>query len=331
MTAASTQRMALRLPPLLLGRRGQLLLGALFAVAMTIVSLVDVVAAERTVTDASGRTVTVGEAKRIVTIGGDVTEIVHALGAFDRVIARDQTSVYPEDVFEKPDVGYMRSLSAEGVLSVKPDLILAVDGSGPAETLDILKAASVPLVIVPKGESPEGVAAKITLVAQVLGLEEKGKALADKVLADFGAVEKALATLKPEERKKVVFLLSLQGGKPMAAGQKTAADAMIALAGGANPLTAIEGYRPASEEAIAAAAPDTILMMNRGGESHRATPEEVFATPAFALTPAARTKSLIVMDGAYLLNFGPRAALAAADLAHRLYPELALPEISAVE
>ncbi len=327
MNAAPLPRPTLRPPPAFLGRRGQILLGALVAVAMTLVSLVDVVAAERTIVDASGRSVTVGDARRIVTIGGDVTETVYALGAADRVVARDQTSVYPPAVFEKPDVGYMRALSAEGVLSVAPDLILAAEGAGPEATLDILKSAAVPIVFVPKGETPAGAAAKIRLIAAALGLEEKGAALAGSVGADFEAVEAAIAKLPPESRKRVVFLLSFQGGKPLAAGSGTAADAMIGLAGGVNPLHEIAGYRPAAEEAIAAAAPDAVLMMTRGAEDAPKA-EEIFAAPAFAATPAARSQALIVMDAA-LLNFGPRAAAAARDLAHRLYPDLALPTLAA--
>src|SRR6188768_3457559 len=67
---------------------------------------------------------------RIVAVGGSITEIVYALGEEKRLIARDSTSVYPEAAFSLPDVGYMRALSPEGVLSVKPNAILALQGSG---------------------------------------------------------------------------------------------------------------------------------------------------------------------------------------------------------
>ena len=61
------------------------------------------------------------DAKAVVTVGGPVTEIVYALGEQDRIVARDTTSVYPPEANQLPDVGYMRRLSPEGVLSVNPD------------------------------------------------------------------------------------------------------------------------------------------------------------------------------------------------------------------
>src|SRR5687768_12826893 len=94
------------------------------------------------------------EAKRIVALGGTVTEILYALGAGDRIVARDSTSSYPADALLKPDVGYMRALSSEGILSQKPDLILSEDGAGPADVIGILKASEVPMVTI--DTPPEG-------------------------------------------------------------------------------------------------------------------------------------------------------------------------------
>ena len=64
--------------------------------------------------------------KRIVTLGSDITEIVYTLGEGQRIVGRDSTSVYPPDVEKIADVGYFRQLGAEGVLSLKPDLIIVV-------------------------------------------------------------------------------------------------------------------------------------------------------------------------------------------------------------
>ena len=87
-------------------------------------------------------------ASAIVSVGGPVTEIIYALGEQDRLVGRDTTSVYPPEANDLPNVGYMRALSAEGVLSLSPDLILARSTSGPPVTLDQLAASSVPIVLV---------------------------------------------------------------------------------------------------------------------------------------------------------------------------------------
>jgi iron complex transport system substrate-binding protein len=306
------------------GRRVQILFGLAVAVGITLSAIVQTVAAERVIEDATGRSVKIGSTDRIATIGGDITEIVFALGAGDRVIARDTTSSYPPEAAAKPDVGYMRALSAEGVLSVKPDLIIAVEGSGPKDAVDLLESASVPIVIVPERRSGDSIVAKIRLIADILGEKEKGDKLADTLEARFTALEGAIAKIPEGERKKAVFLMSLNGGKPLAAGHDTAADSMIKLAGGINPMGSVEGYKPASDEALIAAAPEVVVMMI--GQSGPPKPEVVFDSPSLRATPAARDKALVAMDGLYLLGFGPRTADAARELAHALYPNLDLPE-----
>ncbi len=254
-------------------------------------------------------------AERIVSIGGSVTEILYALGAEDRVVAVDTTSVYPSEAAEKPDVGYMRALSAEGVLSVDPDLILSIEGAGPATAVDVLKSASVPLIEVADVTSPRGVVEKIRAVGEAVGEEAAAAQLAARVEEEFAALKSFTENL--DEKKRVLFLLSFNGGRPIAAGEGTSAEAIIQLAGGRNALTGFEGFKPVSDEMILNAAPDAVLIMNRG--SHKLTAEEVFSKPAFKLTPAAQTRSLISMDGLYLLGFGPRTASAARELAQSLY------------
>jgi iron complex transport system substrate-binding protein len=122
-----------------------------------------------------------------------------------------------------------------------------------------------------------------------------------------------------------MFVLSFAGGRPMAAGRNTAADGIIKLAGAQNALSDYEGYKPVSDEAVIAAAPQVVLAMQR--EGLKLSAQDVFANPAFALTPAAASKNFIAMDGAYLLGFGPRTARAARDLATQLYPSLAAPTL----
>ena len=114
-------------------------------------------AAGITVHDARNRDVTIADPARIVSIGGAITEILYALGFEDRLAGVDSTSLYPAAALrDKPNVGYMRQLSAEGVLGLNPSLVLAVQGSGPKETMDVLEAAKVPLVLVPETFSEAG-------------------------------------------------------------------------------------------------------------------------------------------------------------------------------
>lgn len=254
----------------------------------------------------------------IVSIGGSVTEIIYALGAGDRLIARDTTSGYPPEVTALPDVGYMRALSPEGVLSVDPDRIIAESGAGPVETIDVLKKTDIPFVTVPEAYSEAGIRAKILAVGRAIDEEAAAQTLADDLRQKLDAVTRAADEKAAQEKKRVLFILSTQGGRIMASGTGTAAAGMIEMAGGENAVTGFEGYKPLTDEAVIASAPDAILMMEREGD-HDSSVEELLQMPAIASTPAAEDRAVIRMDGLYLLGFGPRTADAVADLSRALY------------
>ncbi|WP_275784265.1 heme/hemin ABC transporter substrate-binding protein [Pararhizobium gei] len=247
------------------------------------------------------------DASRLVSIGGAVTEIIYALGEEGRIVARDSTSIYPESAMKLPDVGYMRQLSPEGVIATNPSAIIAVEGSGPPEALNILKAANIPFQTVPEAYSRDGILAKIRTVGDFLGVPDKATALADTVRADLDAAVADAAARPQSERKRVLFILSTQNGKIMASGTGTAADGVIRLSGALNATGNFQGYKPLTDEAIIEAKPDVILMMDRRG-SHAASDTELFSHPALSLTPAAKNQTVIRMDGLHLLGFGPRTA-----------------------
>lgn len=255
---------------------------------------------------------------RIAAIGGSITEIVYALGEQDRLIARDTTSVFPPEALDLPDVGYMRQLSPEGVLSVSPGGILALEGSGPKETIDVLKRASVPYIEVPETFDREGILRKIEVVGKALGVEQKAGTLAAEVGAKIDEATKLTGNVK--ERKRVLFILSAQGGKIMASGTDTAASGIIGLAGAVNAIEGYSGYKQLTEEAIVEARPDVILMMSQGG-GHQTGNDEILSNPIIATTLAGKAGKVVRMDGAYMLGFGPRTADAVRDVAAALYGE----------
>lgn len=260
--------------------------------------------------------------QRIVSIGGAVTEIVYALGAADRLVAVDSTSQYPPATRQLPNVGYMRQLAAEPILALQPSLVLAVEDSGPAAALDQLRAAGVPLVVVPDKPVVTGTLDKVTVVAQALGLQDKGRELRQRLEGELQAVTAAVAGAS--DRPSVLFLLSIGTGAPLAAGRDTAAAGIIELAGGRNAITDFEGYKPLSPEAAIAAAPDVLLLTSRGldllgGEAG------LLRLPEIAQTPAARQHRIVALDGLLLLGFGPRTGAAIRQLAQQLHPSLQMP------
>jgi iron complex transport system substrate-binding protein len=275
-----------------------------------------------TIKDATGRSIEIAETSRIVTVGGAVTEIVYALGFGDHVVAVDITSSFPALVKAKPSVGYMRALSPEGVIALAPKIVLAIEGSGPPDAIEVLSRASVPFVIVPEGHDEAAVLRKVRFIAEALGVPEKGEAMAKQIAKDFAVV--AASRAKIATKRSAVFVLAVGNGTPTIAGEQTSAEGIFKLAGVDNAIRGMNGYKPATPEATIAAAPQAVVTMVE--RSHGLGADVMFALPAFAGTPAAKDQRLVPVPS-YYLTFGPRTAHAAQMLAASIYPELSLPQL----
>jgi iron complex transport system substrate-binding protein len=275
--------------------------------------------AETSVVDGTGRTVTIGDTSRILSVGGDVTEILYALGAGPRIVAVDTTSQFPPEVLkEKKNVGYLRALSSEGVISVGASVIVASDGAGPPEVVKTLKAASTPYVTVSDDHSQDGLASKIRLIAKAVGAETEGEKLLQQIAAGFRELSAARA--KITRRNRVLFVLAIQNGRLLVGGRDTSADAVIKLAGGENVAEGIKGFRPLPDEAIVEMAPDVILAMRRSSDNDNHDLSQLFSLKGVQATPAGKAKRIIMQDGLYMLGFGPRTPDAARALMAELYP-----------
>jgi iron complex transport system substrate-binding protein len=261
-------------------------------------------------------------AARLVTIGGSVTETVFALGAGERVIAVDSTSRYPAPAARLPQVGYLRALAPEGLISLSPDLLLLSEEAGPPQAVAVLRAAGTGIAVVPDRPGLHGITRKIATIAASLGVD--GTALAEGVAADWQALDGPVNALPP---LRALFVLSAARGSPLVSGRDTHADAMLREAGARNLVTGFAGYRPLSAETAAMLAPEVIVMMDHALVEAGGV-DAVLRMPALAVTPAAAARRVVALDGSYMLGFGPRAAHARRDLATLLHPRAALPGLS---
>jgi iron complex transport system substrate-binding protein len=269
---------------------------------------------------ASGPARAAASAARIASLGGAVTEILWRLGAGPRIAVVDTTSIYPAEILrEKPNAGYLRALSAEGLLSVGPDLVIAAEGAGPPAVLAQIREAGIRVELIAEPPTAEGVLDKITAVGRLAGLETEASELHRAVAAGFAGLGRQRAAVTRPARALVV--LSLANGRAMVGGRESTADGILTLAGLRNAADGLSGFKPISDEAIVAAAPDTVIMM--ANEGHAQPIEAVFA-PGTALgqTPAAARRSLVAMDGLALLGFGPRTPETAEALMRAVYPDL---------
>jgi iron complex transport system substrate-binding protein len=216
----------------------------------------------------------------------------------------------------------MRALSAEGVISVSPSLIIAIEGAGPPDVIAVLSRAAIPFVVVPEGYNERAVLRKIELIADVLGEEERGREMARAVADDFRLLQSMRDRI--EKRRKGGFVLAVGSGAPTVGGSNTGADGILSLGGIDNAVRDLTGFKPIVAETALAAAPDVVITMIE--RNHGLDADAMFSLPAFAATPAAREKRLIPIPS-YYLNFGPRTAHAAHHLAAAVYPDLSLPAL----
>jgi iron complex transport system substrate-binding protein len=258
---------------------------------------------------------------RIVSVGGAITEIIYALGSENRIVGVDSSSLWPQQAKSFPQIGYQRALSAEGILSLSPDLILATEDAGPLATLAQLKKVGVRLTVVPNKPTIDGILDKISAVAEAIGKKSEGRILVSKTKQKMQQLQDHLAqfNVKP----KVMFLFSAGRGSPMVSGSDTSANGMIIHAGGINAVNEFEGYKPLNTEAMIAARPDVILTTERSLKMLGGL-VKLMTLPGMLQTPAGQLGNVFAMDGLLLLGLGPRTPQAAAELGKLLHPSLEL-------
>lgn len=236
-------------------------------------------------------------ADRVVAIGGDVTQIVYALGAQQDLVARDSTSQHPPQAAKLPDIGYMRQLNAEGILALKPTLVLSSELAKPSLVLKQIAQAGVKVVEITGDDSLSAIPRKITAIGNALHREQEAKAL-------VAQVDQTLAALPAQPLPvRVLFIMTHSGMSAMAAGSQTAADGAIRSAGLINAMANAPRYQTLSQEGVVAAAPDLVVIGDDGLKT-LGSAGNVWRLPGLALTPAGQHKNLLVIDEMALLGFG---------------------------
>lgn len=252
---------------------------------------------------AASATAAVADARRVVTLGGSVTEIVYALGEGERLVADDDSSLYPDEATRLPRVGYYRSVPLEGVVSMRPDLVLASENAGPPTTLQRLGELGIAMAVVSDQPTVESLYRRIDQVSEQLGVPDKGKRLSRRIRNELAAARE-----RPSPPRRALVVVN-RTGSLMAAGGGTAADAVLALAGVQNALSAQQGYKPVSAEGLAVLAPDLLIVTAASVQASGGL--EAFTQRAgIAATPAATQGRIQVMDDLLILGIGPRVAQA---------------------
>jgi iron complex transport system substrate-binding protein len=260
--------------------------------------------------------------ERIVVSGGSITEIIYALGEEKRIVGVDSTSVFPIQATKKAQVGYVRNINVEGVLSLNPDLLLGEADSGPDKVIQQLKNIGLTTHIFSEEDYFFGIEKKVTKIAKLLNVEQKGHDLNAYINTDRKALRHILsqATTKPS----VLFVLSLKAGQPLVAGNGTSAHDVIQAAGGNNVASQhFTGWKPLSTEAAISINPDVIITMGRHGKSQSV---DIAKIPHFKYSNAVKNNKVLTFDGSYLLGMSPRTPQAVVELAKAIHNGVTYPK-----
>ncbi len=246
---------------------------------------------------------TKSESNRIVTLGGTITETVYALGAGGDIVGTDISSIYPAETDKLPKLGYWRRLSPEGVLSLKPNLILATYDTGPQNVLDQFEKAGIKVIKIPAVFTFNQVKENIELIAKAINKEKEAKKIIAKLDKEYKPLSSKITKLKYSP--KTLFLY-LRNGKILdAGGNNTPADGMISIAGGTNVAKSLEGWKTVTNEFFLTSQPDVIIVTKTGLESAGGM-EALKNIPGLSATPAIKNNKVLVYDDIEFLGFGPR-------------------------
>jgi len=264
--------------------------------------------------------------QRWVSAGGALSEWVTALGGESKLVGVDTTSQHPESLKALPSIGYQRQLSAEGILSLRPQVLVGTEEMGPPPVLAQIRNAGVQVEMFSAQPDLPSLNGNLQHLGKLLGDETKAREL-------FAGYEQALVQQKnwvakarsTQKAPGVLLLIGHAGGKPLIAGKDTAGDWVLRQAGGHN-LATHSGYKPFSVESLAGLSPDVLVFADRALTGDAARAALFKENPIVASTPAAKNGRVFELDPTLLVGgLGPRLPQSLVHLSSGFYPPQAKP------
>ncbi|MXZ68912.1 MAG: ABC transporter substrate-binding protein [Acidimicrobiia bacterium] len=261
---------------------------------------------------------TISDTSRIVTLNGDLNEIVYVLGYGEAVVGNDLSATFPPETIDLPKVGYQRALNAEGILSLDPTLVIGNEQAGPPQVLEQVRDAGVPVVILADETSIDGAARKVVMVGAVLGARDRAAELAEQIGAEIAGARELIPDRTPMPR--IAFIYARGLGILFLAGRDTSSESLITAAGGvdAGAEAGVTDFAPLTAEGLAAADPDWLILTEDGLKSVGGL-DGLLAIPGVAQTAAGRERRVLTFDDLGFLGLTPRVGTVLRSLILSLY------------
>ena len=243
-----------------------------------------------------------GDSSRVVAAGGSIAEMLYSLGAGNLLVAVDSTARYLPETQNLPSIGYVRNLSAEGILALKPTLVLGEHDMGPAEVLNQISSVEVEVKRIDERHSTQGIIDKFVCIARILGKEDASQDILRGQLAEIvTSLEKANEA--SADLPRAALVLNFVDNQPIVAGANTSGDGLLRMAGAQNIFADIDGWKPLSRELLIAANPEHLVVTERALESIGGL-EGMLSDPLLASTDALNDDNVHAYGGMSLLGFG---------------------------
>ena len=240
----------------------------------------------------------------IVVAGGSITEIIYFLNLQNKLVGVDITSNYPLNAKKLPSIGYIRNLSIEGLLSLKPNLILAEESIGPPIIVKQLNKTSVEFRIIKNNYTIDGINEKFLCISKILDVDIKNNIDYKKFVNNVKKL-KSFVKNNNKEKKDILLILMMKGTSPIIAGKNTSGHGFIKMIGQNNSMDKVSGWKPVSSEQILIANPNYIIVTKRALKDFTSI-EKFLKLPGISSTKAAKNKNIFIKDGMSLLGYGPR-------------------------
>ena len=257
------------------------------------------------------------DTSRIVVAGGSITEILFFLNESKNIVAVDTTSNYPEDAKNYPSIGYVRALSAEGVLSLNPTLIIGENDMGPENVLEQLRKTKIELRVLDEKNSVKGIEDKISCIASILGKNKNENFKKNINLEKSVSKLKVISKANSKKNIRGLVILMMQGTSPVVAGRNTSGGDFLKMIGSQNSMNSFEGWKPVGKESILISDPDFILVTKRAIKNYRSL-NSFLKESGIEMTKAARSNNVYPLDGMSFLGFGPRTINSGLELSNKL-------------
>jgi iron complex transport system substrate-binding protein len=259
--------------------------------------------------------------QRWVSAGGALTEWVVTLGGQSHLVGIDTTSQHPESIKSLPSIGYQRQLSSEGILSLRPNVLIGTEEMGPPPVLAQLRTAGVKVEVFSAAAEVSALQGNLQKLGNLLGDEDQARQVADQYVRQLDSQHDWVARAQQHQTAPgVLLLVSHAGAAPMVAGAGTVGDWLIKQAGGRN-LATHNGYKIFSAEAMAGLNPEVLVFTDRAQNGASSRDALMRENPLLAATQAVRNKRVLEVDPTLLVGgLGPRLPEAMQALSRAFYP-----------